>query len=155
MDDTDRARWARALTTAGWLVAFAYIGLLTAQLRLAFAIDESAFDDGVWGARIERVAVIAYPQNLLVLVPAASAGAIATVLARGRLDRTDMWLAQLVRIVAGICYVAIAIAAIRTVALITTSPDAVGDFASMLRQLGGVLIAAAMIRVCLEAERSA
>lgn len=147
-------RWATTLTAAGWMFAFAYLALVTAQLRQAFAIEASSFDDGLWGARVERVSFVALPQNVLLLVAAAAAGAVATLLCRDLADRTHMWLAQLVRAVAGICYVVVAIAALRILVLLTHHPDAVGDFGAILSQLAGILTALAASRICLETERS-
>ena len=45
--ERDRQRWAVALTTAGWLVLAAYLLLLIAQIRRAFAVTVASFEDGV------------------------------------------------------------------------------------------------------------
>ena len=154
MSDHDRVRWARALTTTGWLFTLAYLGFVTATFRRAFAIKSSSFEDGVWGQRAEIMSFVSTHQNVIMLVPAAAAGVAATLLARDLVDRTDMWLAQLVRVVAGLSYVIIVIAVIGIVDVFLRSPDGVGDFGALLGRIGGILMAVAMIRVCLEAERS-
>lgn len=155
MDDRERVRWARALTTVGWLFVVAYIGYLTSQIRRAFAINDGSFEDGIWGQRIEQVSFAALPQNLIIMVPAAAAGALATMLVAGRADRTEMWLTQMVRIVAGISYMAIVLAALGIIGVLFRTPDSVGDVAALTGRGGGILIAIAMLRLCLEAERSA
>lgn len=154
MSDDDRARWARALTTSGWLFVIAYLAFVTAIIRRASAISSGSFDDGVWGQRIEVMSFVSTHQNVVMLAPAAAACVGATLLAPARLDRTDMWLTQLVRVVAGVGYVIIVVAVIGIIAVFFRSPDSVGDFGALLGRFGGILMAVAMIRVCLEAERS-
>jgi ABC-type sugar transport system permease subunit len=155
VNDDDRVRWARALTSAGWLFVFAYLAFVTSTVRRAAQIRSSSFDDGVWGQRIETVSFVAIPQNLIVLAPAAVAAVAASLVAASIVDRTEIWLAQLVRVVAGVSYVIVAVATIGIVAVFFRNPDAAGDLESVLSRLGGVLMSLAMIRVCLEAERSA
>jgi hypothetical protein len=154
MTDDERVRWARALTTAGWLFVIAYLAFVTAMIRRASRITSGSFEDGVWGQRIEIVSFVSIHQNVVMLAPAAAAAVGATLLIRGRADRTQMWLAQLVRVVAGISYVIIAIAVIGIIGVFFRTPDGVGDIGALLGRLGGILMAIAMIRVCLEAERS-
>jgi hypothetical protein len=137
------------------LFVAAYVALLTAQLRRAAALTEASFDDGVWGQRLETLSFVVFPQTLVVLAPAAAAGAAATLISGSLVDRTETWQAQLVRVVAGVCYMVILVAVMRIIALFVGGPDVVGDFGALLQQLGGILMAVAMIRVCLEAERSA
>jgi hypothetical protein len=155
VEEQRRIVWARALVAAGWLLVFAYLAQLTGQIRLAFAISDSAFDDGVFGLRVERIAFMVFPQNVLVLFLAAGAGAGASALVRGLVDHRQMWLAQLVRIAAGVCYVVIAIGFLRIVIILTHRPDGVGDFSATLNQLAGILVAIAAIRISLTAEREA
>jgi hypothetical protein len=154
VSDEERVRWGRALTTAGWLFVVAYLTFLTAQIRRAFAIREASFEDGLWGQRIEQISFASLPQNLIVLVPAAAAAVTATLLVRGIVDRFDVWLAQLVRATAGLSYVVIVLAAIGIIAVFWRSPDGVGDVTAVLGRVGGIVMSIAMIRVCLEAERS-
>ena len=155
MTERERVLWARTLTTAGWLITTAYLALVTAQVRRAAAISQGSFDDGVWGQRLETVSFIAFPQNMVILTPATGAAAVATVISVGLVDRVEIWLAQLTRVLAGVCYVVIVLAALRMLALFWQGPDLVGDFGALLTQLGGILIALAISRVCLEAEHSA
>ena len=156
MGDRDRIRWAGALTTAGWLVLSAYLLLLVSQIRRALAVRVASFEDGVWGQRIELVSFVTLPSNVVILVPAAGAGVLAMVLLRDLPDAgRRSWAPQLVRIVAGLCYVVIALAVLGVLDVFAQTPDSVGGTAAILNRLGGILIAIAMIRVCLEAERAA
>jgi hypothetical protein len=154
VNDHERVRWARALTTAGWLFVVAYLTYLSSQVRRAFAIREASFEDGLWGQRIEQISFAALPQNLIVLVPAAAAGVAATMLVGSIVDRTDIWLAQLVRVAAGLSYVVIVIAGLGIIAVFWRNPDGVGDVTAVLGRIGGIVMSIAMIRVSLEAERS-
>jgi hypothetical protein len=154
--DRDRQRWAMALTTAGWLVLAAYLLLLIAQIRRAFAVTVSSFEDGVWGQRIETVSFVTLPQNLVILVPAAAAGVAAVMLLRDApLQLQGSWARQLVRVVAGLCYVVVVLAVLGIVDVLMQTPDSVGGTSAILTRVGGILMAIGMIRVCLEAERTA
>ena len=154
-DDRDRVRWAGALTTAGWLLLSAYLLVLIAQIRRAFAIDVASFEDGIWGQRIEQVSGVTQPQSIVVLVPAAAAGVVAMLLLRDLpVDFARSWARQLVRIVAGLCYVAVVLATLGIVDVLVQAPDEVGGTTAILNRVGGIMIAIAIIRVCLEAERS-
>ena len=155
MNEHLRLRWARTATAVGWLLVFAYLSVLTGQIRSAFAITESSFQDGLFGARLERVSFAAFPQIAALVLLATASGALATVLVGAGGDRRELWISPLVRVAAGICYVIVAIAAVRIVVILTHSPDGVGDFGATLQQIGGILVASAGIRVSLEAERSA
>jgi hypothetical protein len=53
-----------------------------------------------------------------------------------------------------LCYVIVALAVLGIVDVIAQSPDSVGVTTSILTRVGGILMAIAMLRVCLEAERS-
>jgi hypothetical protein len=156
LDQRARERWAVALTSAGWLTLVAYLLLLIAQIRRAFAITVGSFEDGVWGERIETISFVTLPQNLVILVPAAAAGVAAVMLLH---DAPELlhgsWARQLVRIVAGLCYVVIALAVLGIVDVLMQVPDAIGGTSAILTRVGGILMALAMIRVCLEAERMA
>lgn len=153
MSDHDRLRWARALTTAGWLFVIGYMAFVTATFRRASALRSGSFEDGLWGQRIEIMSFVGVAQNVIMLVPAAAACVGACLLVGELADRRQLWLAQLVRVVAGLSYVIIAVAAIGIIAVFFRSPDSVTDLADLLGRVGGIMMALAMIRVCLEAER--
>lgn len=153
MDDRERVRWARVITTAGWLFLVAYLAIVTSQIRTAFALRRASFEDGLWGQRIEQISFVTIPQNLVVLAPAAAAGVAASLIARGRSDGRQIWAAQLVRAAAGLCSVVIVLALLGVVDVFFRSPDTVGDVAAVLQRIGGILMSIAMIRVCLEVER--
>ena len=150
----DRERWSRALTTAGWLITASYLLLLVEQIRRAMRITDSRFEDGVWGQRAETVSFMALPQNLVILVPAAAA-AVAAVWLMTTEDRLPAaWTRRLVRVVAGLGYVVIALAVIGIIDVFAQSPDVIAGNFSLVTRLGGILMAAAMIRVCVESERT-
>ena len=154
VNDHERVRWARTLTTAGWLFVLAYLTFVTSTVRRVIAITQSSFEDGVWGQRIEILSFVGLQQNVIMLVPAAAAAIAATIVLRGVLDRTDIWLAQLTRVVAGLSYVIIILAALGMIGVFFQTPDSTGDLEALLGRAGGVLMAVAMIRLCLAAERS-
>jgi hypothetical protein len=156
LGERDRQRWALALTTAGWLVLSCYLLVLIGQIRRALAVTVASFEDGVWGQRIEQVSFVTLPQNLVILVPAAAAGVGAVMLLRDAPQELHgSWARQLVRIVAGLGYVLVGLAVLGIVDVLVQTPDSVGGTAAILNRVGGMLMAIAMIRVCLEAERSA
>jgi hypothetical protein len=153
--ERDRVRWAVALTTAGWLALSAYLLFLIGQIRRAIAVRVGSFEDGVWGQRIELVSFVTLPQNLVILAPAAAAGAGAMVLLRDLPDELQgSWARQLVRIVAGLGYVAVALAVLGIVDVLWQTPDSVGGTSAILNRVGGILMAIALVRVCSEAERT-
>jgi hypothetical protein len=153
--ERDRVRWAAALTTAGWLVLSAYLLFLIGQIRRAIAVRVGSFEDGVWGQRIELVSFVTLPQNIVILVPAAAAGAGVMVLLRDQPDELQRsWARQLVRIVAGLGYVAVGLAVLGIIDVLWQTPDSVGGTSAVLNRVGGILIAIALVRVCSEAERS-
>jgi len=154
MTDHERLRWVRALTTAGWLFVVAYLAFVTATFRRATSISSGSFDDGVWGQRIEIFSFVSTHQNVIMLTPAAAACVAATLLGGDVVDRTELFLLQLVRVVAGLSYVIIGIAAIGIVGIFFRSPDSIGDLGDLLARFGGAVMSIAMIRICLEAERS-
>ena len=155
MSDDERARWARALGVAGWLFLLAYLGIVIAQVRRAAAISTPSFEDGLWWQRVEQVSFAARPQNLIVLVPAAAAAVVGTLAVRTVVDVAVMWIGQLVRVVAGTCYVAIAIGGLGVIGVFFRNPDGVGDVQAVLGGIGGILMGIGMIKLCLEAERVA
>ena len=156
MGERDRVQWATALTTAGWLVLSAYLLFLIGQIRRAIAVRVGSFEDGVWGQRIETVSFVTLPQNLVILVPAAAAGVAAVMLLRDEPSQLHgSWARQLVRVVAGLCYVVVVLAVLGIVDVLMQTPDSVGGTSAILTRVGGILMAIGMIRVCLEAERTA
>lgn len=136
------------------MFVLAYLGVVAGIVRRASRIREASFEDGVWWQRIETISFASLPQNLIVLVPAAVAGVVGSILARSVVDRSVLWLRQLVRATAGTCYVVIVIASLGIVGLFFRNGDNVGDIEQMLSRLGGIAMAYAMIRLCLEAERT-
>jgi hypothetical protein len=102
------------------------------------------------------VSFVTLPQNLVILVPAAAAGVGAVMLLHDTPEELHgSWARQLVRIVAGLGYVLVGLAVLGIVDVLVQTPDSVGGTAAILNRVGGILMAIAMIRVCLEAERSA
>ena len=134
----------------------AYLLFLIGQIRRAIAVRVGSFEDGVWGQRIELVSFVTLPQNILILVPAAGAGVGAMVLLRESPDELRRsWARQLVRVVAGLGYVAVVLAVLGIVDVLWQTPDSVGGTSAILNRVGGILIAIALVRLCSEAERSA
>ena len=154
MRDEERIRWARALAFAGWMFVTAYLGYIAWQVRRALAITEGSFEDGLWWQRIEQISFLSLPQNVMVLVAAAASAVVGTVLVRGVVDSAVLSLAQLVRVVAGLGYVVILIAGLGIVGNFFRNPDTVGDLAAFVLRIGGIAMSVAVIRLCLEAERS-
>ncbi len=136
------------------MFVLAYLGFVTSQVRRAFARSEGSFEDGLWWQRVEQISSVARPENVMVLVPAAAAAAAGTLLVRAVVDRSVLRLAQLVRVVAGLCAVVIAIAVLGIIGVFFRNADSIEDLAALLLRLGGILMSVAMIRICLEAERS-
>lgn len=150
----DRERWSRALTTAGWLLAASYMLLLVAQIRRTMQVRDSPFEDGVWGQRAETISFVALPQNLVFLVPAGAAAVLAAWLMTTE-DRLPLpWTRRLVRVVAGLGYVVILLAVVGIVDMFAQSPDAVGGAFNLMNRIGGILMCAAIIRICVESERT-
>jgi hypothetical protein len=154
VNEAERVRWARACTSTGWLFLTAYLLIVIAQFRRAFAIRQSSFEDGVWGQRAENVAFVALPQNLVILAPAAAAAVIAMALTRSAEMAPVPWAPQLVRLVAGTGYLAIGLALLGVIDQFAQSPDLLGGTVLLLNRIAGILMALAMIRVCLESERA-
>jgi len=152
--DVEREHWARAMTTAGWLVVVGYLGIVVLQIDRARRTTEAAFEDGVWGQRIEQVSFVAIPQNIVVLFAAAIVTVGAVVVGRGTLADADVWLDRLVRVVAGTAIVAILIAVIRVLDVMIRDPQTGGDLPDIVSRLSGILIGIAVVRLCLAAERT-
>ena len=154
MSDDDRIRWARVLATTGWLFLIAYLGVVAGLVRRAAATTTGSFEDGLWWQRIETVSFAARSANLILLVPAVAAAVVGTVMTRTLVDPSVLRLRQLLRITAGTCYVVLVIGALGIAGIFFRNPDSVGDVSVFFGLLGGILMATAMIKLCLEAERS-
>ena len=154
MTDVEREHWARAMTTAGWLVLIGYLGIVVLQIDRARRTTEAAFDDGVWGQRIEQVSFVAIPQNIVILLGAAIVAVGAVIVGRGTLADADMWLDRLVRVVAGTAFVAMLLAAVRMLDVIVRDPDTGGDLPDIVSRASGIAIGIAVVRLCLAAERT-
>lgn len=154
MSDDERARWARVLATTGWLFLIAYLGVVAGLVRRAAATTTGSFEDGLWWQRVETISFASRASNLIVLAPAIAAAVIGTVVARPLVDPTVLRLRQLVRIAAGTCYVVIVIGVVGIVGIFFRNPDSVGDVSVFFGLIGGILMAIAMVTLCLEAERS-
>ena len=153
MGPTDRLRWVRALTTAGWVALVSYLGIIAIEVRRAAAITTSRFEDGVWGQRIEIVSFIALPQNAVILIPPAVAAAVAGVLITGLHpdDRPDfVWARRLARVTGGIAIMVIVLAVIGIIGIPFRYADPLADLAAIVGRLAGVAIAIAVIRLCRE-----
>jgi hypothetical protein len=153
VNDEERVRWARALTMVGWMFLLAYLGIVTFLVRRAAAIREASFEDGVWWQRVEQVSFATLPQNLVVLVPAAAAAVVGALVVRAVVDRSVIWLGQLVRVIAGVAMMVVVIAVTGIVGVFFREADNVADLQALLQRIGGIMMAAAMIRLCLEVER--
>lgn len=152
VNGNDRIRWAKAAVFAGWMFVVAYLGYLVAQIRRAAATTQGSFEDGVWGQRIEEVSFATLPQNVAILIPGAAAAVAGAVLVRSLVDPVVVQLRRVIRIIAGLSFVIIALATLGIVAVLFRNYDSVGDTAAILNRVGGVAMAAATIRVCLEAD---
>lgn len=152
MSEHDRIRWAQALLFAGWMSLLAYVSYLVVQIRRAAAIRDASFEDGIWGQRIEQVSFAALPQNLVILAPAVGAAVAGVLLVRSLVAPVVVHLRRLVRVIAGLSFVVVAIGVIGIAAVFFRNYDSVGDTAAILGRLGGLALAVAAIRLCLEAD---
>jgi hypothetical protein len=154
VSERTRERWAGVLTTVGWLFLVGYLAEIAVQIDRARRITTSSFSDGVWGQRVEVLSFVVIPQGIIILVPAAAAAVAAVLLARGTLAEHEPWHGVLVRAVAGTAIVAIALAVVHVLVVVFDgTDDDAGDFGSLVRRMGGLAMAAAIVRICLEAER--
>lgn len=154
MSDDERLRWARVLTTTGWLFLIAYLGVVAGLVRRAAATTTGSFEDGLWWQRVETISFASRATNLIVLAPAVAAAVLGTIMARPLVDPAVLRLRQLLRMVAGTCYVVLVIGAVGIVGIFFRNPDSVGDVSVFFGLAGGILMAVAMVKLCLEAERS-
>ncbi|MAT04917.1 MAG: hypothetical protein CL424_07730 [Acidimicrobiaceae bacterium] len=156
MSEHDRLRWAKALVFTGWMFALAFVGQLIIQVRRAAAVSDSRFEDGKWGQRAELVSFVTLPQNAIIVVPGVIASLAAAWLVRPLVEPVVVHLRWLIRILAGLAYVIIALGLIGIVAVFFQGNfDSVGDVGSILGRLGGVAIGFAIVRLCTEAEHDA
>ena len=139
---------------AGWLFLIGYLFIVAFQVRRAVSISEASFEDGLWWQRIEQISSAAIPQNLVVRAPATAAAIVGMLLVRPVVDRSGLWLAQLTRLIAGVSFVVVALAVLGIVGIFFRNFDSVADLGAFLLRLGGILMSAATIRLCFEAERS-
>lgn len=152
MNEHDRIRWAKATVFAGWMFVLAYLTYLIAQIRRASATTQGSFEDGVWGQRIEEVSFATLPQNVVILAPAAVAAVAGALLVRSLVDPVVVQLGRVIKVIAGLSFVIVALGLAGIVAVFFRNYDSVGDSIAVMLRLGGVAMAAAMIRLCLEAD---
>ena len=154
MGPTDRLRWVRALTTAGWVALASYLGIIAIEVRRAAAITTSRFEDGVWGQRIEIVSFVTLPQNIAVLMlPVATAVTAAVMLAGVHPDdRGDsVWLTRLTTVTGGLCVVAIFLALLGIGGIPFRYADPLADLGALVGRLSGIAMAAGALRLLREA----
>lgn len=154
MGPTDRLRWVRALTTAGWVALASYLGIIAIEVRRAAAITTSRFEDGVWGQRIEIVSFVTLPQNIAVLMlPVATAATAAVMLAGVHPDdRGDtIWLTRLTTVTGGLCVVAIFLALLGIGGIPFRYADPLADLGALVGRLSGIAMAAGALRLLREA----
>jgi len=150
---TDRLRWVRALTTAGWVALASYLGIIAIEVRRAAAITTSRFEDGVWGQRIEIVSFVTLPQNIAVLMlPVATAVTAAVMLAGVHPDdRGDtVWLTRLTTVTGGLCVVAIFLALLGIGGIPFRYADPLADLGALVGRLSGIAMAAGALRLLRE-----
>jgi hypothetical protein len=152
VSEHDRIRWAKAAVFAGWMFAFAYVTYLVGQIRRATATRQGSFEDGVWGQRIEEISFAALPQNVTILMPGVIAVVAGTLLVRSLVDPVVVQLGRVVRVIAGLSFVIVALGVVGIIAVFFRNYDSVGDLQAVLLRLGGIAMAAAAVRACLEAD---
>lgn len=153
MTDSDRLRWVRALTTAGWIALVSYLGIVAIEVRRAAAITTSRFEDGVWGQRVEIISFVTLPQNIAVLMlPVATAVTAAVMLAGVHPDdRGDtVWLTRLTTVTGGVCVVAIFLALLGIGGIPFRYADPLADLGALVGRLSGIAMAAGALRLLRE-----
>ena len=153
MTDSDRLRWVRALTTAGWIALVSYLGIVAIEVRRAAAITTSRFEDGVWGQRVEIISFVTLPQNIAVLMlPVATAVTAAVMLAGVHPDdRGDtVWLTRLTTVTGGVCVVAIFLALLGIGGIPFRYADPLADPGALVGRLSGIAMAAGALRLLRE-----
>lgn len=151
VSESDRIRWANATVLAGWMFVLAYLTYLVTQIRRAAATTQASFEDGIWGQRIEEISFATLPQNVVILIPGVVAVVVGAVLTRSVVDPVVVRLRRVVRVIAGLSIVVVAVGVVGIVAVFFRNYDSVGDTAAILGRLGGIAMATAAIRLCLEA----
>jgi hypothetical protein len=145
-----RVRWVDALTTAGWCIWFAYLGIIAIELRRAFAITTSSFEDGVWGQRVETISFVAIPQNSLVLVAAALCVALASIVWSG-IHPDDkpprQSLQRLATMIGGVAIVVIGVALLGIGGIPFRYADPLADLGALVGRIAGIAIAASCLRL--------
>lgn len=130
----------------------AYLGYLITQIRRAAAVRSGSFEDGIWGQRVELISFASLPQNVVILAPAVAAAVAGSLLVRSLVDPVVVHLQVLVRIVAGLNLVVIALGIVGIVGVFFRNVDSVGDVGAILGRLGGIALGAAAVRLCAEVE---
>ena len=150
LSNPTRVRWVDALTTAGWCLWLAYLGIVAIELRRAFAITTSSFEDGVWGQRVETVSFVAIPQNSMVLAAAALCVALASMLWSG-IHPDDkpprQSLQRLATMVGGVAIVVIGVALLGIGGIPFRYADPLADLGALVGRIAGVAVAAACLRL--------
>lgn len=152
MTEHDRIRWSRALLFVGWMSVLAYLGYLITQIRRAAAVRTGSFEDGIWGQRVELISFASLPQNVVILAPAVAAAIAGSLLVRSLVDPVVVQLQVLVRIIAGLSLVVIALGIVGIIGVFFRNVDSVGDVGAILGRLGGILLGAGAVRLCAEVE---
>jgi len=150
LSNPTRVRWVDALTTAGWCLWLAYLGIVAIELRRAFAITTSSFEDGVWGQRVETVSFVAIPQNSIVLVVSALSVALASMMWSG-IHPDDkpprQSLQRLATMVGGVAIVVIGIALLGIGGIPFRYADPLADLGALVGRIAGVAVAVACLRL--------
>ena len=153
MTDSDRLRWVRALTTAGWIALVSYLGIVAIEVRRAAAITTSRFEDGVWGQRVEIISFVTLPQNIAVLMLPVAVAVTAAVMLAGVHpdDRGDtVWLTRLTTVTGGVCIVAIFLALLGIGGIPFRYADPLADLGALVGRLSGIAMAAGALRLLRE-----
>ncbi len=130
----------------------AYLGYLITQIRRAAAVSTGSFEDGIWGQRVELISFASLPQNVVILAPAVAAAIAGSLLVRSLVDPVVVQLQVLVRIIAGLSLVVIALGIVGIIGVFFRNVDSVGDVGAILGRLGGILLGAGAVRLCAEVE---
>lgn len=154
MTEHDRLRWSRALLFVGWMSVAAYLGYLITQIRRAAAVRTGSFEDGIWGQRVELISFSSLPQNVVILAPAVAAAIVGSILVRSLVDPVVVHLQVLVRIIAGLGLVVIALGIVGIIGVFFRNVDSVGDVGAILGRTGGILLGVGTVRLCIEAENT-
>jgi len=145
-----RIRWVDALTTAGWCLWLAYLALVAIELRRAFAITSSRFEDGVWGQRVETISFVAIPQNSIVLLIGALCVALASIVWMS-IHPDDQpprrSLQRLATMIGGISIVVMGLALLGIGGIPFRYADPLADLGALVGRIAGIAVAAASLRL--------